>query len=75
MVHTRVSDNYIHSALIYTTGNIFPVLPIKNFVNQDGEPTTPYKLETVTKPSVSNLHVLLCPCVVRNATEHVETNA
>ena len=25
------------------------------------------------KPSVSHLHVLLCPCIVRKATAHVET--
>ena len=28
MVHARVSDEYIHLALMYTTDNIFPVLPI-----------------------------------------------
>ena len=38
-------------------------------------PTTPYKLATGTKPSVSHLRVLFRPCVVRKATEHVETKA
>ena len=52
MVHTRVSEEYIHFSLIYTTDNIFPVLPIKHLVNQYGEPTTPHKLETGTKTSV-----------------------
>ena len=33
----------------------------------------PQKLATGTKPSVSHLHVLFCPCVVRKATAHVET--
>ena len=59
--------------LIYTTDHIFPVLPIKNLINEDGFPTTPYKLETGTKPSVSHLRVLFCPCVVRKAMAHVET--
>ena len=36
-------------------------------------PTTPYKLATGTKPSVSHLRVLFCPCVVRKSTAHVET--
>ena len=36
-------------------------------------PTTPYKLITGTKPSVSHLRVLFFPCVVRKATAHVET--
>ena len=54
------------------TNHIFPVLPIKHLVNQDGEPTTPHKLETGNKRSVSNLHVLLCPFVVRKATAHID---
>ena len=62
MVHTRVSDEYIHFELMYMTGNIFPVLPIKNLLNQDGETNMPYKLATGAKTSVSNLHVLFCPC-------------
>ena len=74
MVHTGDSDKYIHFALMYTACNIFPILPIKHFVIQYGEPTTPNKLATGTKPSVSNIHVLFCPCVVHKATAHVDTN-
>ena len=44
MVNARVSGKYIHFSLMYTTDYIFPVLPIKHLVNQDGEPTTPHKL-------------------------------
>ena len=55
MVHEQVSDEYINFALMYTTGQIFSVLPIKHLVNQYGGPTTPHKLETGTKASVSNL--------------------
>ena len=44
-------------------------------MNQYGEPTTPHKLETVTKPSVSNLTVLLCSCVVPKETAQVDTKA
>ena len=33
---------------MYTTDHIFTVIPIKNFANQDGEPTTPRKLATGT---------------------------
>ena len=60
---------------MYTTDHIFPVLPIKFLINEDGDPTTPYKLATGTKPSVSHLHMLFCPCVVWKATAHVETKA
>ena len=58
---------------MYITDHIFPVLPIKHLVNHDGEPTTPQKLASGTKPLVSNLFVLLCPCVVQKSTAYVET--
>ena len=58
---------------MYTTDHIFPVLDIKDLIKEDGDPTTPYKLATGTKPSVSYLRVLFCPCVVRKATAHVDT--
>ena len=58
IVHTRISDKYIHLALMYTTDHIFHVLPIKHLVNKYGEPTMLHNLETGTKLSVSNLCVL-----------------
>ena len=73
MVHARVPEVYVHFALMYTTYHIYPVLPIKDLINKDGDPTTPHKLETDTRPSVSHLRVLFCPRVVRKATAHVET--
>ena len=73
MVHARVMELYVHFTLMYTTDYIFLVLPIKDFINKDGDPTTPHKLATGTKLSVSHLRVLFCPCVVRKATAHVET--
>ena len=73
MVHAIVPEVYVHFALMYTTDHIVPVLPIKYLINEDGDPTTPHKLATGTKPLVSHLRVLFCPCVVRKATAHVET--
>ena len=73
MVHARVPELYVHLALMYTTDHIFTVLPIKYLINKDGDPTTPHKLATGTKHSVSRLRVLFCPCVVRKSTAHVET--
>ena len=75
MVHARVSEAYIHFALMYTTYHIFLVISIKDLINEDGDPTTPHKLATGTKPSVSHLCVLFCPCVVQKATAHVGTTA
>ena len=60
---------------MYTTDHIFLVLPIKYLINEDDDPTTTHKLATCTKPSVSHLRVLFCPCVLRKATSHVETKA
>ena len=33
MVHDRVSEAYIHFALMYTKDRIFPVLPIRYLIN------------------------------------------
>ena len=54
MAHVRVLEAYIHFALMYTTDNIFPVLPIKYMIKKDGDMTTPFKLATSTKPSLSH---------------------
>ena len=73
MVHARVPEVYVHFALMYMTYHIFPVLTIKYLINEDGDPTTPHKLPTGTKPSVYHLRVLFCPRVVLKAMAHVET--
>ena len=73
MVHARVTEVYVHFALMYTTDHIFPVLPIKDLINEDGDPKTPHKLAIGTQPSVSHLRVLFCPYVVRKATARIET--
>ena len=44
-------------------------------INEDGDLTTPFKLSTGTKPSVSHLRVLFFPCVVRKSTAHVKKKA
>ena len=58
MVHARVSEAYIHFVLMYTKDHIFPVPPIKDLINEDGNPTTHFKLATCMKPPVSHLCVL-----------------
>ena len=42
IVHVRVSEAYIHFALVYKTDHIFSVIPIKDMINEDVDPTTPY---------------------------------
>ena len=75
MVHARFLEAYIHFAIMYTTDHIFPAIPIKDMINEDGELTTPFKLTTGKKTSVSHLRVLFFPCVVRKATAHVDKKA
>ena len=58
MVHARVPELYVHFVLMFTTDQIFPVLPIKYHINEDGKSTTPHKLATSTKPSVLHVRVL-----------------
>ena len=50
-----ISGEYILFELMYTTHHILPVIPIKQLANQDGGPTTPHKVATVTKTSISNI--------------------
>ena len=50
MVHERVLEACINFTLMYKDDHIFPVLPIKDSINKDGDPITPLKLETSTKP-------------------------
>ena len=49
MAHTKVLEVYIHFTLIYTTDHIFMILPIQDMINEDGDPTTPYKHAIGTK--------------------------
>ena len=75
MVHARVLEEYIHFSFMYKTDHIFTVLPIKDLINKDGNPTTPFRLTTGKKPSVSHLSVLFRSCVVQKATAHVDKKA
>ena len=71
MVHARFPEVYINFVLMYTTDHIFPFLPIKYPINKDSDPNALFKIATGTKPSVSHLRVLFCPCVVQKSTAHV----
>ena len=66
MVRVRVSEAYINFTLMYTADHIFPVLPIKDLTNEDGEQTPRFKLATGTKPSISHLSVLFFHVMYKN---------
>ena len=57
---------------MYTTNNIFLVLPVNFLINQDGEPIIPHKLSTCTKPSSSKLRFLFCPRRAQKETTQVD---
>ena len=44
MLHEMILEAYIHFAFIYTTDHIFPVLTIKDLINEYGKTTTSCKL-------------------------------
>ena len=73
--HAGFLEDYIHFTLMYTEDNILLVLPIKDLINVYGYPTTPFKLATGIKPSILNLHVLFCLCIVQKYNAHVGTRA
>ena len=75
MVHARVLEAYIHFSFMYMIDHNFTVLPIKDLINKYIEPTTPFKLVTGKKPSVSHLRMLFCPCVVRKYNAHIRTKS
>ena len=50
MVYARVLEAYINFAFMYTTDHISPLPRIKYLINEDDNPTTPFKLVTGTKP-------------------------
>ena len=71
MVHAQFLEAYTHFTLMYMAYHIFPVLPIKDLINEDGGLTMPFKLATDMKPSISKK----IPCVVHKATAHVGEKA
>ena len=60
---------------MYPADHIFPILPIKDLINEDEEPTTPFKLVIVTEPAISYLRFWFCTCVVQKAYAYVGTKA
>ena len=75
LVHARVWEVYLHFAFMYTSDNIFPVLPIRDLINDYSDPTTPFKLSTGTKNSGSHLCVLFCTCFLRKTTAQIDKKA
>ena len=52
MAYERVLEAYINFVLMNMEDHILQVLTTKYLINEDIKPTTPFKLATITKPSI-----------------------
>jgi hypothetical protein len=60
LVHARLSNHFYHFAAKYAK-DILNVLPSKNLLDHNGNPTTPYFKAFRTKPKIGNFRVFGCP--------------
>jgi hypothetical protein len=60
LVHARLSNHFYHFAAKYAK-DILNVLPSKNLLDHNGNPTTPYFNAFRTKPKIGNFRVFGCP--------------
>ena len=67
MVHARLPPIFKYHATLYAI-IIYNVTPIKNLVNKEGNPATPYEIFFNEKPRIAHLRVFGCPCVFRKWT-------
>jgi hypothetical protein len=58
--NARLGGAFFHHAHAYAV-HIINVCPAKNFIDQDGNPTTPYQYSFQRKPSIANFRVFGCP--------------
>jgi hypothetical protein len=67
LVHARLSNHFYHFAAKYAK-DILNVLPSKNLLDHNGNPTTPYFKAFRTKPKIGNFHVFGCPASFKRHT-------
>ena len=71
LVHARLSNHFYHFAGKYAK-DILNILPTKNILDHEGNPTTPHFKALQTKPKIGNFRVFGCPASFKryNATSH-----
>ena len=67
MVHARLPPIYTYHAILYAI-YIHNIFPVKNLVNKNGFPATPFELFFNEKPRIGHLRVFGCPCVFKKWT-------
>jgi hypothetical protein len=65
MVFAHVGDEFYDFAIEHAW-KVFNLLPLRDLVDANGDPCTPIGAYTGTKPKLSRLRVLFCPCVINN---------
>jgi transposase InsO family protein len=65
MVFAHVGDEFYDFAIEHAW-KVFNLLPLRDLVDSNGDPCTPLGAYTGTKPKLSRLRVLFCPCVINN---------
>ena len=70
LVHPRLNTTVIIYALKYAE-KIHDVMPVRNLVDEEGKPITPYYMTFKRHPRVSHFRVFGCPTRnVRNFRRH-----
>ena len=64
LVHARLNTKIILYALKYAE-KIHGVIPVRNLVDEEGKPTTPYYMAFKRHPKVSHFRVFGCPAVFK----------
>ena len=65
LLHARLNRKFFYYAVKYAQ-YIHDVIPVKNLLDEDGHPTTPYYLATNRKPAVKHFRVFRCPAVFKH---------
>ena len=63
-MHARLNRKFFYYAVKYAQ-YIHDVIPVRNLLNENGLPTTPYYLATGRKPAVKYFRVFGCPTVFK----------
>jgi hypothetical protein len=65
MVFAHVGDEFYDFAIEHAW-KVFNLLPLRDLVDENGDPCAPIGAYLGTKPKLCRLRVLFCPCVINN---------
>lgn len=65
MAHAHVGDEFYDFAIEHAW-KVFNMLPIRDLLDDEGNPTAPISTYKHKKPMLSRLKAMFCPCVINN---------